>query len=150
MNEKNPLLTFFVGVALLGAGLYWLFNSVVVESFRFGSYHIGSTSFSIPSGLVIVPLMIGVFWWVINPDSFFAKVVTVLGVVIIVASIIVSVQFYFKQKSLYEYIIMILMIVVGSSLLARVLLTGDGSDKKDKKDKKNKENDKNDYEKFLK
>ncbi|MBD5089297.1 MAG: hypothetical protein HDT30_10910 [Clostridiales bacterium] len=147
MNEKNPLLTFFIGVALLGAGLYWLFNSVVVESFGFGAFHVGSTSFNIPSGLVIVPLIIGVFWWVISPNSFFAKVITVLGVVIIVASIIASVQFRFKQKSLYEYIIMILMIVAGSGLLARVLLTGDGNDKKDKKSDKN---NKNDYDKYLK
>ena len=147
MNEKNPLLTFFIGVVLLGAGLYWLFNSVVVESFGLGAFHIGSTSFNIPSGLVIVPLIIGVFWWVISPNSFFAKVITVFGVVIIVASIIASVQFRFKQKSLYEYIIMILMIVAGSGLLARVLLTGDGNDKKDKKSDKN---NKNDYDKYLK
>lgn len=136
MNEKNPLLTFFIGVALLGAGLYWLFNSVIVESgFRFGAFHVGS--FNIPSGLVIVPLIIGVFWWVMNPKSFFAKVITVLGMVIIVASVIASVQFRFVPRSLYEYTIMILMIVAGSGLLARVLLLGDGNEKKDTKDKKN-------------
>lgn len=133
MNEKNPLLKFFMGIAMLGAGLYWLFNSVVVESFRFGSFHFGGSSISIPSGLVIVPLIIGVFWLIMKPDSILAKALTVLGVVIIVASIIASVQFRFVQKSLYEYIIMVLLIVAGSALLARVLLTGDGNDKKDKK-----------------
>ena len=79
-----------------------------------------------PSGLVIVPLILGVFWWVVKPDSFLAKVLTVLGVVIIVASIIASVQLRFIQKSLYEYIIMVVCIVVGAGLLARVLLMGDG------------------------
>lgn len=149
MNEKNPLLTFFAGVALLGAGLYWLFNSVTVESgFRFSAFHIGSMNF--PSGLVIVPLIIGVFWWVVKPDSFFAKVMTVLGVVIIVASIIASVHFYFERRSLYEYSVMLLMIVAGAGLLARVLLTGNGHDNSDKKEKKNKKNDDNDYNKYLK
>ncbi|MCI8408086.1 MAG: hypothetical protein HFJ09_02285 [Lachnospiraceae bacterium] len=149
MNEKNPLLTFFVGVALLGAGLYWLFNSVTVESgFHFGAFRIGSMDVS--SGLVIVPLIIGVFWWVMKPDSFFAKVMTVLGVVIIVASIIASVHFYFQRRSLYEYSIMILMIVAGAGLLARVLLTGNGNDKNDKKDKRNKKDDNNDYNQYLK
>lgn len=113
MNEKNPLLKFFMGIAMLGAGLYWLFNSVVVESFRFGAFHFGGSSISIPSGLVIVPLIIGVFWLIMKPDSILAKALTVLGVVIIVASIIASVQFRFVQKSLYEYIIMVLLIVVG-------------------------------------
>lgn len=87
---------------------------------------------TVPSGLVIVPLIVGVFWWVLKPDSFFAKVFTVLGVVIIVASVIASIRFYFNQTSLYNYLIMIVMIVVGAGLLARVLLTGNG-DKKDKK-----------------
>ena len=73
MNEKNPLFTFFAGVAMLAAGLYWLFNSVVVESFGFGYGLINLGGVSIPSGLVIVPLIAGVFWMVMKPKSFFAK-----------------------------------------------------------------------------
>lgn len=133
MNEKNPLLTFFVGLALLGAGLYWLLNSVTVTSgWGMGSIHFWGIV-TVPSGLVIVPLIVGVFWWVMKPDSFLAKAFTVLGVVIIVAAIIASVRFYFNETSLYNYLIMIVMIVVGAGLLARVLLTGNG-DNKDKKD----------------
>lgn len=132
MNEKNPLLTFFVGLALLGAGLYWLFNSVTVTSgWGMGYIHFWGLA-TVPSGLVIVPLIVGIFWWVMKPDSFLAKALTVLGVVIIVAAIIASVHFYFNETSLYNYLIMVVMIVVGAGLLARVLLTGNG-DKKDKK-----------------
>ena len=132
MNEKNPLFTFFAGVATLAAGLYWLFNSVVVESFGFGYGLINLGGVSIPSGLVIVPLIAGVFWMVMKPKSFFAKALTVAGVVVIVASIIASVRLRFVQKTLYEYIIMIILIVVGAALLARVLLMGDGDDKNKK------------------
>lgn len=124
MKEKNPLLVFIIGVVLLGGGLYFLFNSVIVESTWGYGFHLGSMT--MPSGLVIVPLILGVFWWVVKPASFLAKVLTVLGVVIIVASIIASVQLRFIQKSLYEYIIMVVCIVVGAGLLARVLLMGDG------------------------
>lgn len=132
MNEKNPLLTFFVGLALLGAGLYWLLNSVTVTSgWGMGYIHFWGVA-TVPSGLVIVPLIVGIFWWVMKPDSFLAKALTVLGVVIIVAAIIASVHFHFNETSLYNYLIMIVMIVVGAGLLARVLLTGNG-DKKDKK-----------------
>ena len=132
---------------MLAAGLYWLFNSVVVESFGFGYGAIHLGSFSVPSGLVIVPLIAGVFWLVMKPKSFFAKVLTVAGVVIIVASIIASVRLRFIQRTLYEYIIMIVLIVVGAALLARVLLMGDGNDK----DKKGKgQNNTNDYDKYLK
>ena len=117
---------------MLAAGLYWLFNSVVVESFGFGYGLINLGGVSIPSGLVIVPLIAGVFWMVMKPKSFFAKALTVAGVVVIVASIIASVRLRFVQKTLYEYIIMIILIVVGAALLARVLLMGDGDDKNKK------------------
>lgn len=135
MKEKNPLFTFFAGVAMLAAGLYWLFNSVVVESFGFGYGLINFGGVSIPSGLVIVPLVVGIFWLVMKPKSFLAKVLTVVGVVIIVASIIASVRLRFVQKTLYEYIIMMVLIVVGAALLARVLFIGN-SNSKNKKDKK--------------
>lgn len=132
MKEKNPLLTFFIGVVMLAAGLYWLFTSVTVTaSYGYGSIHIGG--FSMPSGLVVVPLIIGVFWLIVNPKSFLAKVLTVAGVVFIIASIIMSVRLVFERKSLFEYIIMLILIVGGAGCLARVLLTGEGSDK-DKKD----------------
>lgn len=135
MNEKNPLLTFFAGLIMLVAGLYWLFNSVVVESFGwgFGSFRFGGIL--VPSGLVVVPLIVGVFWLVVNPKSFFAKILTVAGVVVIVASVIASVRLRFESKSLYEYIIMLILIVAGAGLLARVLLMGDGSSKDDKEKK---------------
>lgn len=130
MNEKNPLLKFFVGIGMLGAGLYWLFNSVEVTSglgFGFGLGHsIAIGGMNIPSGLTVVPLILGVFWWVIQPDSFFPKALTVVGVVVIVAAIIMSVQLRFRTRTLYEYIIMLILIVVGAGLLARVLLFGDG------------------------
>lgn len=147
MNEKNPLFTFFAGVVMLAAGLYWLFNSVVVESFGWGGSSFRFGGVSIPSGLVIVPLIAGVFWMVVKPKSFFAKVLTVAGVVIIVASIIASVHLRFVSKSLYEYIIMIVLIVAGAGLLARVLLMGDGKGK-DKKDSEKKNNG-SDYDKYL-
>ena len=88
---------------------------------------------SIPSGLIVVPLLFGIFWAVLKPGSFGAKIVIVAGVVIIVAAIIASVELHFVRKSLYEYILMLGMIFVGAALLARVLLTGNGKDDKDNK-----------------
>lgn len=147
MNEKNPLLTFFIGAAMLGAGLYWLFNSVQVEAFTFGAFRFGATSFNIPSGMVIVPLLLGVFWWIMKPDSIMPKILTVVGVIIIVASIIGSVRLRFIDRSLYEYTIMLLMIVGGAGLLARVLLVGNDNNKKNET---NNQNSSNEYDKYMK
>lgn len=132
MKEKNPLLCLFGGIALLAAGLYWLTQSVEVSSgFGMGRFMLGGMS--IPSGLIVVPLLLGIFWAVLKPGSFGAKIVIVAGVVIIVAAIIASVELHFVRKSLYEYILMLGMIFVGAALLARVLLTGNGKDDKDNK-----------------
>lgn len=132
MKEKNPLLCLFGGIALLVAGLYWLTQSVEVSSgFGMGRFMLGGMS--IPSGLIVVPLLFGIFWAVLKPGSFGAKIVIVAGVVIIVAAIIASVELHFVRKSLYEYILMLGMIFVGAALLARVLLTGNGKDDKDNK-----------------
>lgn len=132
MKEKNPLLVFFVGAALLAAGLYWLFNSVEVSSNWWGGYYsIGSAH--LPTGMVIVPLLVGVFWAIVKPESFLAKICIVVGMVVIIASIIASVKFTMRQISLYSYAIMLVMIVAGAGLLARVLLFGDGNNKENKK-----------------
>jgi len=132
MKEKNPLLIFFVGAALLAAGLYWLFNSVEVSSNWWGGYYsIGSAH--LPTGMVIVPLLVGVFWAIVKPESFLAKICIVVGMVVIIASIIASVKFTMRQTSLYSYAIMLVMIVAGAGLLARVLLFGDGNNKENKK-----------------
>ena len=132
MKEKNPLLCLFGGIALLAAGLYWLTQSVEVSSgFGMGRFMLGGMS--IPSGLIVVPLLLGIFWAVLKPGSFGAKIVIVAGVVIIVAAIIASVELHFIRRSLYEYILMLGMIFVGAALLARVLLTGNGKDDKGNK-----------------
>ena len=133
MKEKNPLIVFFAGIILLGAGLYWLFNSVDVSAIGFGfgySFRLGGTS--IPSGLTVVPLIVAIFWWVIKPDSFGPKVLFVLGLVIIIAAIIMSVTLRFRTRTLYEYILMLAMIVSGAGLLARVLLAGNSGNSNSK------------------
>ena len=40
-----------------------------------------------------------------------------------------SVRLVFERKSLFEYTVMLILIVGGAGCLARVLLTGDGNDK---------------------
>lgn len=118
MKKNNDLTLFLVGVIMLAAGLYWFMSSVTVTtgffSFALGGFRIG--------GLVVVPFIAGVFWIFANPESFIGKLLTVVGLVVIVASIIAGTTFYFKSKTLYEYLVMLVFIVGGFSLVMRVLL----------------------------
>lgn len=118
VKKENELLQFFVGFILLGIGLYMLTQQVDIRMSWY-SWHLGT--FRLATGTVFVPLVIGVIWQIINNKSKFAKLLTVFGVVIIVATIIMSVDIVFRTTSMYNYIIILLMIAIGSGLLIKVL-----------------------------
>ena len=128
-RKRNELLEFFVGFVLLGIGLYMLAQQVDVRMSWY-SWHFGS--FRVATGMIFIPLIFGVIWQIINKESKLAKALTILGVVIIVATIIMSVSIVFRTTSMYNYIIILLMISVGTGLLLRVLF----KDKKKEKDNK--------------
>lgn len=114
---RNELIEFIVGVVMLVAGLYWFTSSVTVTT-GFYSWKLGGMNMG---GLVVVPLIVGICWMFFNSDSIAAKIVTVLGIVIILASIIAETRFIFNHKSLYEYLIMLVFIFGGAALVAKVL-----------------------------
>ena len=59
-KESHPLASFLIGLVLLGAGIYWVLNSFVV-SFSWGSLLGGfGMNTSLATGLMLVPLLIGI------------------------------------------------------------------------------------------
>ncbi len=125
MKKRNPLLEFVAGIALFALGLFWFTSKVTVTTgfgFRFGTLNI-------TGGVVVVPFLIGVVWWFIDVKSIVAKVLTVLGVLIIVGSVIVNTKFYMAQESLFNYLLMLVLICAGLGLIARVLFKGNKDEK---------------------
>ncbi len=115
---------------MLVAGLYWFMANVTVHT-DFGIRLFGR---QFGMGLVVVPFIAGIIWLFTNVDSFGAKLLTLIGVVIIIASIIMNIDFYFRPVSLYQYLIMLIMIFGGGALVGQVLFKSPKEDKKDKKD----------------
>lgn len=116
---KNELLKFFAGIIMLVAGLYWFMSSVTVTT-GFYSLRIGSFS---AGGLVVVPFIAGICWMFANPDSIVAKIITVLGIVIILASIIAGTRFIFHRRNLYEYLLMLVFIFGGAAIILKILFS---------------------------
>ena len=133
-NEKekrikpNETKEFVIGILLLGLGLFMLAMKVRVYSGFFG-YGFRIWNFSIPSGTVVIPLIIGVIWYVLNPKSILAKIVMTLGGLFIVASIIMSVSLSFTGATLFEYILMLLLSAVGLGLILKTSFTDKKEDK---------------------
>lgn len=117
-SGKNELLQFFLGIILLGLGLFLLSKRVMVS----GSWYIWRIgSFDLSSGLVTVPLIIGIIWYFFDSKSIIPKIIITLGVIFIVATIIMSIRIYFVTTSMYEYILIIGMAAAGAGLLLKTL-----------------------------
>lgn len=114
----NELLEFFLGVILLGVGLFLLSKRVMVSS-SFYTWCFGG--FNLSSGLVTVPLIIGIIWYFCNPKSIVPKIIITLGVIFIVVTIIMSIRIYFVTTSMYEYILIVGMAAAGAGLLLKTL-----------------------------
>ncbi|HIT68089.1 MAG TPA: hypothetical protein IAB61_12750 [Candidatus Merdisoma merdipullorum] len=131
-KRRSPLAQFVIGMVMLAAGLYWFMSNVTVSTYfglRIGGFRFGA-------GLVVVPFIAGIIWLFLNVDSVGAKLLTVLGIVIILASIISNIHFVFRSTSLYVYLIMLVLIFGGAALVGQVLFRWPKDDEDRNKKKK--------------
>lgn len=117
-SGENDLLLFFVGVILLGAGLFMLSKRVMVHS-SWSMWRIGG--FDLSSGTVTIPLIIGIIWYFVKPKSVIPKIIITLGVVFIIVAIIMSIRINFVTTSMFDYILIFGMSGAGAGLLLRTL-----------------------------
>ena len=120
MSNKNKdgksLLDFILGIAALAAGLFLLGLSVTVSTSWY-VYRIGA--FSLPTGIVIIPLLIGIGMLFYNHKSKAAWVVSALGLLLIIITILLSVHIYVRNISLLHFIFMLGFILAGIGLLLK-------------------------------
>ena len=79
MKQRNELVEFIVGLAMLVIGLY-LFTGRVSVSSSFFSSGIYYGTVRIPTGAVFVPFIVGIIMVFAKPESFLSKLVAGLGV----------------------------------------------------------------------
>lgn len=114
----NELLQFFIGVILLGAGLFMLSKRVMVHSSWY-IWRIGG--FDLSSGTITIPLIIGIIWYFVNSKSIAPKIIITLSVIFMVLSIIMSVRINFVTTSMFDYVLIFGMAAAGSGLLIKTL-----------------------------
>ena len=130
-EAKNELMQFVGGVIMLVVGLYILSQKVMVSS-SYGFFSLWGGRFS--SGLIMVPLIIGVVWMFASGGSFVSKVFTVLSVILIIAAIVASTRIWLVTITMYEWVLILVLIFGGAGLVAKVLFANNKSEKS-KKDK---------------
>jgi len=104
---------------MLAAGLFWLTSMVQVTIGWGQGFRIGGAT--IPSGITLVPLIAGILWVFFNPRAVGAKILLIIGVVILLASILMTIRFQMPRVSLFEFILVFIGIAGGAGLVSRVL-----------------------------
>lgn len=117
-NRKKPsdFIEFYMGIISMAMGIFFLLSKSVVRS---GFYSFSVAGLSMSSGIVVIPLMIGILWLVNNPKSMLAKLITIAGSVFIIASIIMNIRITFTTTSLFDYVVMMILLAVGIGLIIK-------------------------------
>jgi hypothetical protein len=107
--------SFLIGLVMACVGGYLLTNQVLVTSSYWSL--LGTNTF----GITLLPMLIGVamlFW---NGRSAIGWLLTMAGGLFILAGVIANLHIYFAPTSLFNTIIMLVLLVGGLSMIARAL-----------------------------
>ncbi len=106
---------FFLGLGMAVAGAYLLTNQVAVSSGYWNFW--GDHTF----GLSLVPLILGIGLLFFNGRSILGWFLLCAGLIIVFAGILMNLQIYFRQTSLFNTLMMLVLLVGGIGLVARSL-----------------------------
>ncbi len=112
--------TFLFGAAMMVAGGYLLLSRVTVTG---GSWHFfGYSAF----GLSLFPLLIGIGLLFFDGRSVAGWLLTAAGALIIVVGIIANLGIWFQATSLFDTLIILVLLAGGIGLVARSLKASEG------------------------
>ncbi len=106
---------FFAGLVMVAAGGYLLLNQVQVTTsfWRFGAYG--------GFGLTLLPLLAGVAILFYNGQSVVGWLLTLVGLTFILAGVLMNMDIYFQQTSLFNTLMMLGLLFGGIGLVAKSL-----------------------------
>jgi hypothetical protein len=106
---------FLIGFIMACVGGYLLSNQVSVV----GSYWSfwGTSSF----GITLIPMLLGVAILFFNGKNIFGWLLTAGGALFILAGVIANMHIYFQPTSLFNTLVMLILLVGGLALIARSL-----------------------------
>ena len=106
---------FLLGFVFCCVGGYLLSNQVMVA----GSYwnFWGTNTF----GITLIPMLIGIAMLFFNGRSVAGWLLTIAGALFILAGVLANLHIYFQPTSLFNTLVMLVLLVGGLGLIARAL-----------------------------
>lgn len=109
---------FFTGAAMTAGGAYLLMNQVTVST---GFWQVwGYNAF----GISLIPLIVGVGLLFFDGHSRLGWILTLFGALVIALGIITNLTIFFRPTSLFNTLIMLVLLAGGLGLIARSLRVG--------------------------
>ncbi len=106
---------YFLGLALIIAGILMFFQHIRVGSSFFAALGMGSGGF----GLLLIPLIVGIGWIIYAPKSRVGWVILSASCAIVFFAALSSLIMTFPAVSLFGLIIMLLPLAAGGALLLK-------------------------------
>jgi len=114
-GTPGGVVQFFIGLTMAVVGVYLLLNQVQVTTsfWNFGRYG--------GFGPTLLPLLVGVAFLFYNGKSVIGWLLAGLGLAIILAGVVMNLDVYFRQTTLFNTIVMLGLLFGGIGLIARSL-----------------------------
>lgn len=123
-KAKNDLIQFFCGLLMLAVGVFLIFQNLDVRSsWGTGFLHVGG--YSLPNGLIFLPILIGIVMLFLMDRKVFGWIVLSVGLVIVLAAVIMSVNIHWRTTNAYIFIAMFGLAVAGGAMVIRQLFKKD-------------------------
>ena len=115
-SATRSVIYFIVGMALIAGGLFMIFQNTKISLSLMSIF-----GYTPPTGVIILPLLIGVAMLFFNSRSILGWIITIFGIVSIVLGLIMSLRMSFGVITLYDGLIMFGMPFAGAGLVLKAL-----------------------------
>ena len=121
-RDSNELLRFFGGLLLFGAGLYMIFQNLVISStWGTGGYIFHFGGFGLPNGTIMIPLLLGIALLFLLDRKLWGWLFIAIGIVIIIAAVIMSVSIQWRTSNGWMFVVMFGLTFAGGAMMLREL-----------------------------
>ncbi len=121
-KNRNDLLEFFVGLLMLAAGVFMIFQNLSIEStWGYGGYMFSFGGFNLPNGTVFIPIFIGIVMLFLMERKIFGWIFVAVGLVIVLAAVLMSVRMHWIRTNAYMFVLMFGLTAAGGGLVLRQL-----------------------------
>ncbi len=121
-GSQGGELQFLIGIVMMVAGFYLLFNSITIDSrFGLGMRLYGIGGMGITSGILMIPLIAGIMFIFYNVKNYIGWVLSTGSLVALIVGVLANARFSLRGMSSFDLIVILVLAFGGLGLFLRSL-----------------------------